>query len=77
MIKYLRNMIQKHYLRWWRSLIGRFFAATHFTYRDVDRAIDSTLETRRGELNISNWLPHFYSRDPALYVYATAVRFLR
>ncbi len=77
LVQYLRRMIQKHYLRWWRSLIARFFAATHFTYRDVDRAIDGVLELRRTELNISNWMPHFYSRDPALYVYATAVRFLR
>ncbi len=77
LINYLRRMIEKQYLLWWRSLIGRFFAATHFSYRDVDRAIDGVLELRRSELNICNWLPHFYSRDPALYVYATAVRFLR
>lgn len=77
LINYLRRMIEKQYLLWWRSILSRFFAATHFTYRDVDRAIDGVLETRRSELNISNWLPHFYSRDPALYVYAAAVRFLR
>ena len=77
LIKYLKNMIQKHYLKWWRSLIGRFFAATHFSYREVDHAIDTLLAAHRADLNISNWLPHFYSRDPALYVYATAVRFLR
>lgn len=77
MINYLRRLIEKHYKLWWRSLIARFLAATHFAYRDVDRAIDASLERRRSELNICHWLPHFYSRDPALYVYANAVRFLR
>lgn len=77
LINYLRRQIEKQYLSWWRSLIARFMAATHFPYRDIDRAIDGLLETRRSELNMSHWLPHFYSRDPALYVYATAVRFLR
>ncbi len=77
LINYLRRTIEKHYLLWWRSLVARFFAATHFSYRDVDRAIDAVLQTRRGELNICHWLPHFYNRDPAMYVYATSVRFLR
>ncbi|MCC6508815.1 MAG: J domain-containing protein [Pirellulaceae bacterium] len=77
MAHYLRRLLNKHYLGWWRSLIGRFFAATHYPYRQVDRAIDSLVEVRREQLNVSCWLPHFYSRDVALLIYASAVRFQR
>ncbi len=75
--KLWRSVVRKHYLNWWRSLIGRFFAATHLSYRTVDKAIDFLVENYTNDLNVSTWLPHFYSRDVALLLYSNAVRFLR
>lgn len=77
MMKYLQRLFHQHYMKWWRSLVGRFFAATHFRYDEVDKAIVFLISQRREELNVSAWLPHFYKRDVALYLYASAVRFLR
>ncbi len=75
--RYLQSTLTKNYRGWWRSLIGRFFAATHYRYREVDKAIDTLVAHQSDKLNVSTWLPHFYSRDIALFVYSTAVRFLR
>ncbi len=51
MIKYLRNMIQKHYLTWWRSLIGSLLRRQSLYLPRCRLAIDGVLESRRGELN--------------------------
>jgi hypothetical protein len=75
--RYLQNVILRNYSSWWRSLIARFHAATHYSYSDTRSAAIGLINLNQVEFNASSWFPDLYSYDRGLAIYANAVRFLR
>jgi hypothetical protein len=75
--KYLERLVIRNYRSWWRGMIARFHAATHFSHDQVQMSASHLVYQQHEHLNVSTWLPRLYAVDAAMVLYASAVRFLR
>lgn len=75
--KFLERLVIRNYRSWWRDMIARFHAATHFSHEQVRMAASHLVYQQHQHLNVSTWLPRLYAVDAAMVLYASAVRFLR
>lgn len=75
--RFFRRVVERHYLRSWRFMLARLFAASHFDYQTIRDSITRVCTSHESQLHVSTWLPHLYPRDIGLVVYSMAVKFER
>lgn len=75
--RFFRRVVERHYMKYWRHMIARLFAASHFDYHTIRDSIVGVCHSHESHLHVSTWMPHLYPRDIALVVYSMAVKFDR